>query len=261
MVARRKLFVVHGQRFVRGEVVDPEIRVGVRKAKPNGERGARLRCDCGKEYSARLSDLFAGAVQSCGCVSREWASKLADRYGRSVGQPAAAAASATHSLAGHELYNTWSQMLRRCEDPNNHRYNRYGGRGIKVCARWHDVRLFIVDIEAQLGCRPIGMTLDRIDNDGDYEPGNLRWATRSQQRRNRAPWRASDYTDRRPTLEDVQNWPAAVSVARASAALGISRSHGYTLARSGHFPVRTIKARSPRIVETADLIRFMASGK
>lgn len=262
MAARRKLFVQQGQRFGRGTVIDPEIKVGVRKAKPNGERGAGLRCDCGNQYAARLSHLFAGAIQSCGCVLQEWASELAHQYGPSVGQPVAAAASVTHGLTSHELYNTWNQMLRRCEDPRNHRYDRYGGRGIKVCERWYDVGQFVADIENELGPRPDGMTLDRLNNDGDYAPGNVRWASRSEQRINQAArQRAIDYTDHPPTLEDVQKWPAAVSVARASAALGLSRSHGYALARSGRFPVRTIEATGPRIVDTADLIRVLTSRK
>ncbi len=76
-------------------------------------------------------------------------------------------------------------MLQRCEDSGCKSYPRYGGRGIAVCAEWHDVVAFIAWIEANLGQRQEGLTLDRIDNDGNYEPGNVRWATRSQQQRNR----------------------------------------------------------------------------
>ena len=81
--------------------------------------------------------------------------------------------------------NRWKTMLRRCEDPRFHPYRNYGGRGIKVCERWHDFELYSADIADLLGPRPAGMTLDRIDNDGDYEPGNVRWATWSQQAHNR----------------------------------------------------------------------------
>jgi hypothetical protein len=86
-----------------------------------------------------------------------------------------------HGLSKHPLYGTWTGMIDRCEKPRNHAFHRYGGRGIQVCERWHDVRLFIEDIERLLGPRPQGKTLDRIDNDGGYEPGNVRWATPLEQ--------------------------------------------------------------------------------
>jgi hypothetical protein len=85
-------------------------------------------------------------------------------------------------------------MIRRCEDPENSHYARYGGRGITVCARWHDVQLFIQDIEATIGPKPAGLTssgskaaysLDRTDNNGNYERGNVRWATWSEQNLNK----------------------------------------------------------------------------
>jgi hypothetical protein len=75
-------------------------------------------------------------------------------------------------------------MIHRCEDPNARGYQNYGGRGIAVCERWHDVRLFVEDIERLLGSRPAGSTLDRVDNDRNYEPDNVRWATQSEQHRN-----------------------------------------------------------------------------
>jgi hypothetical protein len=106
--------------------------------------------------------LLDGQVVSCGCSQ-----KRLDGFPRS-----------------HPLYGTWYQMLRRCEDSESDSYDRYGGRGIAVCERWHDPWLFVQDIEA-LGLRPAGATLDRVDNDGDYEPGNVQWAARKAQQRNR----------------------------------------------------------------------------
>lgn len=91
----------------------------------------------------------------------------------------------THGLSRtHPLYGTWGNMMTRCYNPNFKQFADYGGRGISVCDRWHNPQLFIEDIERLIGPRPVGMTLDRIDNNGNYEPGKVRWATRVQQNRN-----------------------------------------------------------------------------
>lgn len=170
----RKWSVQVGQRFGRGVVVDPDVRIP-RATGNGGDRGARLRCDCGGEYTAPLANLLKGHTKSCGCWRRDQAKAWA-----ASGQPGT-----THGLGRHRLYDTWRRMLDRCENPAHPGYHRYGGRDIKVCTRWHDVQLFIADIECDLGPRPDGMTLDRIDNDGNYEPGNVRWATATQQAANR----------------------------------------------------------------------------
>lgn len=83
----------------------------------------------------------------------------------------------------HPLYETWHNMIQRCENPRHNSFPRYGGRGIQVCERW---RKSFADFLADVGERPSGMTLDRWPNsDGNYEPGNVRWATLSEQQRNR----------------------------------------------------------------------------
>jgi hypothetical protein len=85
------------------------------------------------------------------------------------------------------LYTAWRNMKRRCFNPSDESYHNYGGRGITVCEEWLDWVLFRDYIAANLGPRPPGLTLDRIDNDGNYEPGNVRWATYTEQNRNRRP--------------------------------------------------------------------------
>src|SRR6266851_2240600 len=192
-MARPKLrYVSAGQRFGRGVVIDPEVslrhsRKGVLLASPL--RGARLRCDCGSEYETALGSLFRCAVMSCGCLRREMSrARITEPRVQQLGREA----TTKHGMAGarREDYNRWRAMIRRCENPASAGYANYGGRGIAVCPRWRNVLLYLADLDRLLGPRPPGTSLDRIDNDGDYEPGNVRWAVRGVQSRNRRPRRA-----------------------------------------------------------------------
>lgn len=81
-------------------------------------------------------------------------------------------------------YSSWRSMISRCSNPKDRAYPTHGGRGIKVCEKWHIFEEFLAD----MGDRPPGLTLERIDNEGDYEPHNCKWATWSEQNRNKRPW-------------------------------------------------------------------------
>ena len=123
-------------------------------------------CDCGEEKVVPAQRLTNGQTKSCGCWRRDLLS--------------------THKRSRTALYKAWYAMLYRCRNPRAKAYKYYGGRGIGVWPEW-DFVAFAAYVDTHLGPRPPGMSLDRIDNDRGYEPGNLRWATRKQQRANRRP--------------------------------------------------------------------------
>jgi hypothetical protein len=111
----------------------------------------------------------------------------ADAQRRPAVRARQAARMRTHGMSRHPLYGTWNAMMTRCYDSKHPSFRRYGARGITVYEPWHDPRVFITWVETNLGPRPAGMSIDRWpDNNGNYEPGNVRWATPKQQRHNQA---------------------------------------------------------------------------
>ena len=130
-------------------------------------------CECGATLKVRASRLVGtcrGGIpqQSCGCHSFPFATPNRDRNNKFRD---------LHGLAGTPAYKSWSEMKRRCYNYNYKGYHRYGGRGIKVCKEWINNFPAFYDY---MGPRDKGYGIDRIDNDGNYEPGNVRWVTVSE---------------------------------------------------------------------------------
>lgn len=144
------------------------------------------RCDCGTEKPVNQGSLRTGASKSCGCVFPGNRRKDITRHGYS----------------SSSTYRSWTAMLNRCNNKNNESiYSFYGGRGITVCERWHSFENFLAD----MGERPKGLSIDRIDTNGNYEPENCRWATSLEQMSNRRTTRRIEYLSQMVTARELHN--------------------------------------------------------
>lgn len=123
-------------------------------------------CDCGNVRTVTENNLVRGKARSCGCTRSESTIKR----------------NTTHGMTGTRLYRIWFEMIRRCDDSTRQNYRNYGGRGIRYHPSFRTFEGFLAGIPEGYADH---LELDRIDNDGDYEPGNLRWATDEEQRRNK----------------------------------------------------------------------------
>ena len=165
----KKLEINTGNRYNMLTVIK-EVK---RYVSPSGQpkRKFLFQCDCGNTKEITLDSIRSGATTSCGCYNIK---KVKQRR-------------ITHGLRQHYLYQTWRDMKKRCYNPKSKDYHNWGGRGIRIYKPWiNDFKMFYDWIMENLGERPEGCSLDRYPrNNGNYEPGNLRWATSTEQNNNK----------------------------------------------------------------------------
>jgi hypothetical protein len=158
-------------------------------------------CDCGSSKVVQANHLRRGRTQSCGCLHKEL---LADRVRK-------------HAKSNTFEFRVWCHMRRRCGSPTNPRFADYGGRGILVCERWADFSQFLAD----MGHAPSpNHSIDRIDNNGNYEPGNCRWATNHEQSRNTRRTRLLTIAGQTMCLKD---WAARIGIGDRALSARIAR--------------------------------------
>ena len=163
MVAMKRIAIDDGERFGKFTVVSP---LGKNQS---GRYQVLCLCDCGNKKAVPEHVLRTGKSKSCGCLKD--------------GNP-------KHGMAGTRLYNIWWRMKHRCQSPSNKDWLRYGGRGIEVCDEWQEFVTF-KNWAFDNGYLNT-LTIDRINNDGNYEPNNCRWSTMKEQNMNRHLTRASN---------------------------------------------------------------------
>lgn len=206
-----KLIDLTGQRFGRLIVL----------AKSNSKQGGKTwwtcRCDCGKILDVWSVYLRNGTTKSCGCLSRELSSYRFRAIRKAQG---ADGRSATR------LYSIWRGMIQRCENPNAHYYDHYGGRGIQVCKEWRNSFSAFRQWALKNGYGE-GLTIDRIDNDGNYSPENCRWADSFIQCNNMRSNRMITYAGK--TLS-VSQWAVELGISRSTLAVRLCK--GWSIQRA-----------------------------
>lgn len=172
-------------------------------------------CDCGAEVVVMSCNLNRDHTTSCGCILRE---SRATRF-------------VTHGLSKTPEYKVWRGMRIRCENKNDPAYTNYGGRGIEVCDRWKSFEKFLAD----MGRRPKGMTIERNDVNGNYEPSNCRWATMKDQQGNRRDTIRIAIGER---VQPLKVWCEEMGTTYKKVHLRLTR-YGYELNRALDLPLGT----------------------
>lgn len=214
-----KIIDLTGQQFKR-------LTVTALIGRQHGEAFWLCKCSCGNQTRARGSYLRSGAVTSCGC--RQTEQRIT--HGHTVNGDSGA-------------YKSWENMIQRCTNPRHHHWAKYGGAGITVCERWMSFENFLAD----MGNRPDETSIDRINNSGNYEPGNCRWAGRKQQQRNRSAIRS--ITWKGETLSMIE-WSEKLQINYSALEARIRR--GWPLSKALTAPNRIYAPRKSRRLSGAN---------
>jgi len=202
-----------GQIFVRLEVVGQRVR-------KQGRWHRECRCVCGEHRLVLEKNLRNGNTKSCGCLRRDRSSRMMVEM------------HTTHGLSQRSEYRIWAGIKTRCFNEKDPGYPRYGGRGISMCREWVD------SFEAfyeYVGPRPTeAHTIERDDNDGDYEPGNARWATAKEQANNRRSSRFIEYLGERKT---VSQWAEILGWKTSTFEMRLKR--GWTIEEAASLPLHS----------------------
>jgi len=189
-----------------------------------GVRGRRThywkcQCDCGKIIETSGDNLKRGKSKSCGCISKEcsW--------------------NKTHGMSKTSEYTIWNSMKMRCVNSNSEAYSYYGGRGIKVCQRWMDS---FENFYEDMGKRPDGMSIDRIDVNGDYCPENCRWTTNEEQSRNKRDNVYIEYDGKTKILSD---WAKEINISVQSLYNRLTK-YGYSVEEAFNLKLNHYKGQN-----------------
>lgn len=177
----------------------------------------RCKCECGSTLNVRLGALRSGNTKSCGCIKIEKIKEAVTKHGAKINRKPT------------PEYAVWSLMRDRCNNANNQSYKYYGGRGIVVAKEWDEFCVFLQD----MGERPDGSTIDRINPDGNYEPSNCRWATRKEQSRNRSYCRTVEFEG-----IDRPLWDLAEEYKLTATSLRRRIDAGWDLSRALNQPIK-----------------------